>query len=97
MAHGTKVKHRTEFGPAAVERPLSSQFLGEFGPGPSSARQINTQLISGSEDPSNDSSRLNSNNNDSDTDMDSGGDSVNILICNLHILLLSHLFLVIRR
>jgi len=97
VAYGTKVKHRKEFGAAAVKHPLSSQFLAEFGPGPSSAHPINTQPTSGSEDPSDDSSRSNSSNDDADADMDSSGDSVNILIHYLHILLLSHLFLVIRR
>jgi hypothetical protein len=96
VARSTKAKHRKEFGAAAVERPLSSQFLDEFGPGPSSAHQTNTQLESRSEDPSNDSSRSNSD-NDSDADMDSSSDSVNILIYNCAYCFLSHLFLVIRR
>jgi len=56
VAYGTKVKHRKEFGAAAVKHPLSSQFLAEFGPGPSSAHPINTQPTSGSEDPFDDSS-----------------------------------------
>jgi hypothetical protein len=35
VAHSTKAHHQKEFGTAAIERPLSSQFLDEFGPGKS--------------------------------------------------------------
>src|ERR1700683_375475 len=81
VVHSTKANHRKEFGAAAVERPLSSRFLNEFGPGTSSVHQTKTRPTSVSEDVSGDGSRSNS----SDTDMDSrssDGDSVNILLCS---------------
>jgi hypothetical protein len=67
VGHTTKANHRKKFGAAAVERPLSSQFLDEFGP---SVHQTNTQPTSGSEGASDDSPRSNS--GDDDTEMEDG-------------------------